>query len=620
MRSNRLKSLRTFALLTVAALLGLIAFGPAEGAQAATFPPITGSGSTYAAPALDQWATDLSASQRLSINFYPVGSAQGRQQYAEGLRDFAGTDISYLQNGTQDPFAGTDPATNFAYSYIPDVAGGLSFLYNLQVKGHKITNMRLSGKTLAEIFTGHITNWDDKAITHDYGQQLPSIPITVVTRSDGAGESYFLTNWMDKEYRSLWVPFCVAHGGPPGCGVGPTEQFPGQGAGFRSLNGSDTLSSYIASSSNNGAIGYAEQYYGQAYHIPTVNMLNAAGYYVPPSAANVAIALESAKINPDQNSVLFLMQDLTKVYTDKDRRAYPLSSYSYLVVPRNSRTFNGQNLKPLPYSSPAGGKTLSTYVNYILCGAQQKAANLGYSPLPQEMVQGGFLQYSHIPGAVPSQAAHNYNSCNNPAYHDGVNLLTKNAPFPKSCQKVGEPASACVVVGQVVPPGGGGSGGGTGSGSGKGSGNGSGSGSGKNGAGGPGSGASGSNATINPNTGQVEGGPNGTVDTNLADNSTSGIAGSPAEQWTFGILAAVLLVLAVAMPAGLGAWLAEAGGRRPRNWSAPRQPFPSVRPPANGLRPPANGPQPPDPGSSPSSAGPSNVNVNPPSQDGGSLT
>jgi ABC-type phosphate transport system substrate-binding protein len=188
MRADRLPGLRAAA-LAVTAVLGLLTFGSAPAAQATTYAPISGSGSTYAYPALNEWATDL-VPQGLQINYVPVGSAAGRLQYIADQTDFAASDIAFVTNANPDPFGGVDaPNIAFAYSYIPDVAGGLSFLYNLKVHGHKITNLRLSGLTLAEIFTGHIRNWDDRRITHDYGAQLPNIPITVVTRSDGAGGS-----------------------------------------------------------------------------------------------------------------------------------------------------------------------------------------------------------------------------------------------------------------------------------------------------------------------------------------------------------------------------------------------------------------------------------------------
>jgi ABC-type phosphate transport system substrate-binding protein len=573
MRADRLRSVRATAVLAVTALLGLLTFGPAQAAQATTYVPLTGDGSTYAYPALNQWATDLApAGER--ITYTPNGSATGRQHYLGNVVDFAGSDIAFITSANPDPFGGVDtPYTiNTAYSYIPDVGGGLSFLYNLQVGGHRITNLRLSGKTLAEIFTGHIKNWDDPAITHDYGAPLPNIPITVVTRSDGAGESYFLSRWLDKEYPSLWIPFCQAGGGPPGCGTGPTELYPGQSAGFKSLSGSDSLAAYIASSSNNGAIGYAEYAYAKENSIPVVNMLNAAGYYVPPSASNVAVALHAAVIDENPSHVTYLMQNLDGVYNDPDPRTYPLSAYSYLIVPRDSRTIGGHT-----YHQPSGftnskGVALSTYVNYILCNAQQSAVALGYSPLPKPMVTGGFLQDSHIPGAVPNPAAGNYDSCNNPAYSHGQDVLLAQAPMPSPCQKVTAPLNCgSNNPGSNTP-------GSNNPGSNNPGSNNPGSntpGSNNPGSNNPGSNTPGSNTpgsnnrsntpgsstgpgstpSINPNTGQVVSGSQpGAGGTNVSAQQVS-LASRPATQWLLGTLTAIELLAALVVPVALGTWL-----------------------------------------------------------------
>ena len=80
------------------------------------------------------------------------------------------------------------------------------------------------------------------------------------------------------------------------------------------------------------------------------------------------MALTKAKINTD------LTQNLESVYTNRDPRAYPMSSYSYMVVPTTTAA---------PFNTDKG-KTLSTFVNYFLCTGQQKADILGYSPLPEE--------------------------------------------------------------------------------------------------------------------------------------------------------------------------------------------------------------------------------------------
>jgi ABC-type phosphate transport system substrate-binding protein len=546
MLADSLRSKRGAAALTAIAIIGLSAFGPGQVAQATTYTQISGSGSTYAAGALDQWATNLEP-QGLHINYSPTGSAQGRLQYISSQADFAGSDIAFISPSDPDPFAGSDGTIDFAYSYIPDVAGGLAFIYNVQVDGHRISNMRLRPETLAEIFTGQIKNWDDPRITHDYGEQLPNIPITVVTRSDGAGESYFLSRWIGKEYPSLWENFCHANGGPANCG--PTELYPGQSAGFKALSGADAVSGYVQSASNNGAIGYVETYYALNYHIPIVSMANAAGYYVQPTGSNVAIALLKAQIDEDQNDVTFLMQNLDNVYTDPDPRTYPLSAYSYLIVPRDKRVTGSTTYHPLADATTAKGASLSTYVNYILCGAQQQAVSLGYSPLPGPMVTGGFLQDSQIPGAVASPAAHNYSTCDNPAFLDGKDVLTATAPYPKPCQKVTAPLNASCATSESHTPG---------------SSNSSGPKSGQ-----PGSGTAsktpGSGTKIDPNTGQALSGTT-SADTNV-NAQPVGLASQPAEKWLFGTLTAVVLLAAMIVPVALGTWL-----QRRRSPAAPGGP------------------------------------------------
>ena len=551
MRADRLPGLRAAAVLAVIATVGVVAFGPARQAQASTWTPIVGAGSTYAYPALNQWATQLQ-SQGLSINYTPNGSAQGRQQYIQDNVDYAGTDIAFLTAGDADPFSGIDQTQlHFAYSYIPDVAGGLSFLYNIQVNGRRITNMRLSGETLAKIFTGQITNWDNPAITRDYGQQLPSIPITVVTRSDGAGESYFLTNWMLNQYPRIWVPYCRSQGGGSLCSKNPTELYPAQHAGFKALNGSSSVAIYVNSSVNNGAIGYAEYAYAIPNNIPVVSVLNKAGYYQQPTAANVAVSLHAAVINEDPNSVKFLMQNLAPVYSDTDPRTYPLSSYSYLVVPRDSRRSNGRTWGPQPSFTSAKGKTLSKYVGYILCQAQQNAQQLGYSPLPKPMVVGGFTQYNHIPGHLPQPQGNNYNNCNNPAYHNGVDTILTSAPQPNKCQKVGSPLNCSPNA-----PGNGSTGSGNGQGNGHGNGNGNGSGANPT-----------SSASVNPNTGQAAGNGPGSANPNVVAQPVS-LTGRPAEQWLFAVLTTFELIAVVVVPVVLGSWLQ----RRKRGAGAGRLP------------------------------------------------
>ncbi|HYK28928.1 MAG TPA: substrate-binding domain-containing protein [Streptosporangiaceae bacterium] len=414
-------------------------------ASAGGYATINGSGSSWAALALDQWAQDLRPSG-LVANYNPDGSAAGRGDYEANQDDYSGSDPPFRNGHDELGGTGAEHPTQ-GYSYVPDTAGGTAFMYHIEVAGHLVTNLRLSGKTIMEIFTGAITNWDDPRITHDYGAQLPNLPITPVIRSDGSGATFFFTRWMAHVFPQQWNAFCqkeasvIHHHISLPC---PQTEFYPLFGNAKSENGSNNVATYITASYGNGAIGYDEYAYALNAHYPVVEVLNAAGYYVLPTPSNVAVALTKAVITetPGPN---FLQQDLDAVYTYTDPRSYPLSSYSYLIVPRDHTT--------LPSNfTPAKGRSLSTYINFLLCAGQNEVAALGYSPLPLNLVEGGLLQNSHIPGHVPIPNLSN-GSCKNPTFTNGVLTLLKTAPEPSPCAKVGSPLTGVVVNGKCEKPG-----------------------------------------------------------------------------------------------------------------------------------------------------------------------
>jgi ABC-type phosphate transport system substrate-binding protein len=486
-------------------------------ANAATHAAISGSGSSWSAVALDQWQQDLRPSG-LVVNYNPDGSAAGRQDYMSNQDDFAGSDPPF-RNG-HDQLGGTGAERPIqGYSYIPDTAGGTAFMYHIEVAGHLVTNLRLSGLTIMKIFTGAITNWDDKQITHDYGAQLPNLPITPVIRSDGSGATFFFTRWMSHVFPSPWNAFCkrVHPGVQLPCGQ--TEFYP-LFKGAKSENGSNNVATYVTASYGNGSIGYDEYAYALNAHYPVVKVLNPAGYYVLPTASNVAVALTKAVINENSHSADFLQQDLDSVYTFTDPRSYPLSSYSYLIVPRQ------HTHQPTNFST-AKGKSLSAFADYFLCAGQREVAALGYSPLPLNLVKGGLLQSSNIPGAIPGPNLTTLAGCNNPTFTNGKLTLLLNAPQPSPCDKVGEPLNCVVVNGKPTTPG---------SGSGSSS---------------PSPGTSGSTA---PNIGV---GPS--VPTNTAPIVTNpqvvNVAATSPNKLMLSVLTALAIVIAIVAPPALSGWL-----------------------------------------------------------------
>jgi phosphate transport system substrate-binding protein len=277
---------------------------------------------------------------------------------------------------------------------MPIVAGGTSILYNLQINGQTFKQLHLSPRTLTEIFTGVIKFWDAPDISADNpGVPFPHLAVTPVVRSDGSGTSYQFTAFMATEQPTLWNAFCQSQGIATPCP--PTSQFPAPG-GYAAQNGSDGVANFVAAPYNNGSIGYAEAAYGLQRGVPLASLKNASNTFVQPTPVNVAVALTAAVINGDHT------QNLLGVYANRDPRAYPMSSYSYMIVPTSPVT------SPMDTSK---GSTLGQFILYFLCQGQQEAAPLGYSPLPPNLVQLGFSVEQQVPGAP---APPPLSKCNNP--------------------------------------------------------------------------------------------------------------------------------------------------------------------------------------------------------------
>jgi phosphate transport system substrate-binding protein len=415
------------ALAVVCVSLGLFS----APAIAQSYFPITGSGSTWSQNALDQWRRNVYSNYGITVNYTGVGSSAGRRDFIAKTVDFAVSEIPF-QTHPEDGSAPEVPTTK--YAYMPIVAGGTSFMYNLKIAGKRVTNLRLSGEVVTKIFTGVITNWNDPAIAKDNpALTLPDKLITPVVRSDGSGTTAQFSLWMSKQYSGLWNAFCKKVGRSTPCGL--TSQFPNY-SGFKSQSGSNGVAGYVSQGYGEGAITYVEYSYALKSGFPVVKVLNKSGYYVEPTAQSVAVALLQARINENENSTDYLTQILTGVYGATDPRAYPISSYSYMIVPTEvAGTFSLQK-----------GKTLGAFAHYMLCEGQQQAGALGYSPLPLNLVQAGFKQISRIPGA--SDAANvDISKCNNPTFKPGdkpgKNLLANTAPMPQACDKQG--ATQCTT-------------------------------------------------------------------------------------------------------------------------------------------------------------------------------
>ena len=383
--------------------------GASTSAGATVYAQIEGTGSTWSELIVQQWIADVDANG-MKVVYTGGGSTKGRKDFSQDSTDFAISEIPY--QGT-DERGQADTSNGRPYAYLPIVAGGTAFTYQLKIGNDLVRNLRLSGETLAKIFTNQITNWDDPAITKDNnGRKFPSLAITPVVRSDGSGTTAQFTTWMDHEYPNIWRPYFGQSG--------LTSYYPKKsGSRMISQAGSDQVMNTIKGFAGNGTIGYVEYSYPVNADYPVVKVENKAGYFVEPTQYNTAVALTKAKINQDKTSNLYLTQILDGVYTNPDPRAYPISSYSYMIIPTGADD---------PRMTTAKRQTLADFMYYSLCAGQTKAGPYGYSPLPLNLVQAGFSQLAKLKQADPAVdlTDRDVTSCNNPTF-DGKNLEPQRA-------------------------------------------------------------------------------------------------------------------------------------------------------------------------------------------------
>ena len=289
MRKNRFRALA--ASVACVALCLLPGATPTASAGGPYLGFIEGTGSTWSQNALNQWIADV-ASDGIQVAYGGGGSSQGRQDFGNDTVDFAVTEI---------PFQGRDPRTGQS-----DSANGRRVPPTCRwwpVARRSCTTWRSAGSSTRACGCPARRSRRSSRGTSRTGT-TPRSPLTTTASSsrtrrssrwcalDGSGTTAQLTTWMDNQYPSLWRPFC-------GCS-GLTSYYPIKD-GFVAKDGSVGVASHISASYGNGTIGYVEYSYALNDNYPVAKMLNKAGYYVLPTAYNVAVALTQAKINEDKS-------------------------------------------------------------------------------------------------------------------------------------------------------------------------------------------------------------------------------------------------------------------------------------------------------------------------------
>lgn len=304
---------------------------------------LAGAGSTFVATILQEWIKQYkAAAPGVTLNYQGVGSGAGIQQLTAKTVDFAGSDV-VLKPEEQASLGGAD-----ATAQIPWIAGGIAVEYNLP----SVKNLNLSPDTIAGIFAGTITKWDDAAVKADNpGATLPSIGVQVVHRSDGSGTTAIFTEYLKTVSPSIWT-----------VGSGKDVQWPvGTGA-----KGSDGVTAAVKQSE--GAVGYAEVSYPKQASLGVAAVKNGAGKFTMPTAKAVTAALASATVNPDLT--------LKLSFTPSSADAYVISTTTYVMFPKAG-------------PDPAKTTALKHFVEWVLTEGQKAAEGLDYAPMPPTILASG---------------------------------------------------------------------------------------------------------------------------------------------------------------------------------------------------------------------------------------
>lgn len=309
---------------------------------------ISGSGSTFQ-KAFQESAGDafMKANPGSKVTYSGGGSGKGRQDLADQVTDFAGSDSAYKPED-KAKIKGGDVL------YFPILLGPISVSYNAP----GVAKLQLSPDVLAKIFQGDIKKWNDPAIAADNKDaKLPATDIVVVHRADGSGTTDNFTKYLDKASAGTWK---LKSGSTV---EWPKDQQAGQGNGG--------VAQLVKSTP--GAIGYVDLSDAKVAGLTYANIKNQAGKYIEPTAESASAAADGIDIKDD---LTFSALDA------KGDAAYPITYQSWVIV----------------YAKSTKADALRNYLKYLLTDAQSQLPKLDFAPLPKGLQDKAIAQLAKIQG------------------------------------------------------------------------------------------------------------------------------------------------------------------------------------------------------------------------------
>lgn len=320
-----------------------------SGASAAAGDCVSGSltaqGSTAQKNAMDEWIKDYNAKcSGAKIDYQGTGSGAGIQAFIAGTADFAGSD-SALKPDSEQAQADAKCAGGAALN-LPMVIGPIAVVFNVD----GVDSLQLDASTLAKIFSGKITKWNDAAIAaQNSGVKLPSTAIQAVHRSDESGTTDNFTKYLSKTASADWsFDHAKAWKAPGGTGAAK----------------SDGVAGLVKNTQ--GTIAYVELSFAENSGLKKAKIKNGAGEYTELTGESAGKTIEGAKITGTGNN---LSMDID--YATSTAGAYPIVLVTYEIACSKGS---------------AKAKDIQAFLKFTSSADGQKAlGDLGYAPLPETL-------------------------------------------------------------------------------------------------------------------------------------------------------------------------------------------------------------------------------------------
>ena len=298
---------------------------------------ITGAGSTLVLPLVSKWESDYNEKAGVAVTYGGIGSGSGIDQVTARSVDFGASDA---------PLTPDQEKAGNGLLQIPWALSATGITYNVSGLSD---NLKLDGQTVADIYLGNITTWNDPAIAKlNPGVKLPSTKITPVYRSDGSGDTYALTDYLSK----------ISPDWQSQVGTSTLVKFP-TGVGAEHNDGVAA-----ALTKTDGTIGYLAASYIQSNSLNQVALQNAAGNFETPDVKTIAAAADTVGTIPSNNAISITDPPASA----KD--AYPLSTFTYVLVPQAS----------------SKADALKKFITYAIGPGQQFGPDLLFAPLPKPVL------------------------------------------------------------------------------------------------------------------------------------------------------------------------------------------------------------------------------------------